>query len=245
MTSTDPKHTDPGAAFPATAWSVIRGAQDTPGDSTSRALGRLISVYWRPVYWTLRRDWNAGPEDARDLTQEYFARFLETEMVDSVREDLGRFRSYVKATLKHFMLHQRRHDAAWKRGGDHRIVALEDLSQVESDPADRTASPSQQFERELMQSILQQALADLERSSAKRNRSEAFALFHTYYLDQAGPRSLTYAALGAQFGLGNHEIKNTLADLRSRYRSIVLGYLRDGVSSEEEMTAELREVFQS
>ncbi len=81
--------------FPATAWTVIHGAQAADEQACRRALDRLISVYWRPVYSTLRLDWSVPPEEAKDLTQEYFSVFLEKHMIDRVAPAHGRFRAYV------------------------------------------------------------------------------------------------------------------------------------------------------
>ena len=57
---------EPHPGFPATAWTVIQGAQGDVDQDTRRALERLVALYWRPVYATLRHDWNASPEEAQD-----------------------------------------------------------------------------------------------------------------------------------------------------------------------------------
>lgn len=234
-----------GPGFPKTAWSVIRDAQNVASAEQSRALDRLISVYWRPVYWSLRLDWNECPEAAKDLTQEYFAAFLERSMVHDVREEWGRFRAYVKVSLKHFMLSQRRRAAARKRSVERRIVPLDDLERVERDATAREAPPDRRFERELMESILSQALADLARHCAQEGRERAFELFKTYYLDRASDQKLTYDDLAKRHALGPHDVKNRLAELRVRFRRLVIGYVRDGVSSEDELVVEIKEVFEA
>lgn len=91
-------------SFRSTAWSNILDARDGDREVRERALEKLVSVYWRPIYWTLRLDWSERPEDARDLTQDYFAAFLEDEMLARVVREKGRFRHYVKATLKNFKI---------------------------------------------------------------------------------------------------------------------------------------------
>lgn len=233
-----------GPGFPVTAWSVVRGAQAPDLAERDRALDRLISVYWRPVYWSLRLDWSCAPEQARDLTQEYFSVFLEKSMVNHAQQESGRFRGYVKVTLKRFMLSQRRAEGALKRGGEHEILALDDLDLVEADVTAVQESPERRFERELMESILQRALEDLGERCEREGKTPAYSMFREYYLDQAGDARLTYEDLAQRFGLGPHEVKNRLAELRARFRKHVMGYLRDGVSTDEELVAEIREVFQ-
>jgi DNA-directed RNA polymerase specialized sigma24 family protein len=230
--------------FPATAWSVVQGARDADHADFRPALERLVSVYWRPIYWTLRHEWKASPEEARDCTQEYFSVFLERDYLQDVVRERGRFRAFVKATLRHFMLNLKREERALKRGGAFQFIPVADLEQAESDPADREAEPERLFERELMRSIIARSLRDLKASCERENHLDHFELFHTYYVEESAGRRLRYVDLKEQFDCGPHEVKNRLADLRTRFRKIVLGHLRDGVSSEQELLTEIQEVFE-
>jgi RNA polymerase sigma-70 factor (ECF subfamily) len=238
----DSRPVHPG--FPATAWSVVQGARDLADSDCQRALERLVSVYWRPIYWTLRHEWKASPEEARDWTQEYFSVFLEQDFLADVVRERGRFRNFVKASLKHFMLNLRRAEKALKRGGAHRLVPIEDLEGAERDPASSEGQPDQLFERELMRSIIARSLTDLKLACEREGHPDHFELFHTYYLEESAGRSPRYEDLRERFGKGPHEVKNRLAELRTRFRKIILGHLRDGVSSEQELLSEIREVFE-
>ena len=232
-------------SFPSTSWTVIREAQDAPEVERARALDRLVAVYWRPVYWTIRIDWNVSFEDARDLTQEYFARFVEQGLVMEVASDRGRFRAYVKATLRHFLLSWRRAERAQKRGGGLRIVALDDLDPVEADPPAGDGSPASRFERELMRSILLRALEELRHSLDREGKAPLFELFHHYYVAESAGRAPNYKELMARFRLGEHEVKNGLAAARARYRNQVFALLRDGLTSDADLASEIRAVFAS
>lgn len=233
------------AAFPATAWTVIRGAQDLRHADAERALGRLTSVYWRPVYWTVRREWNASPEEAMDLTQEYFSVFLEKGFVHDVAEERGRFRSYVKATLRHFMLNRRRGERTRKREGAPLAISIEDVERLEAEGVQDRETPEKLFERELMRAIVQRVLGDMDEASKKAGRERSFELFHVYYMEECAGRRPRYEDLRAKFGLGPHDVKNRLAEMRARFRKRVLDYLRDGIRSEQELESEIREVFES
>lgn len=204
-----------------------------------------MSVYWRPIYWTFRLDWNVSSEEAQDLTQDYFATFLEKGLWRGVASDRGRFRAYVKATIKHFMLSRRRAQSAWKRGGGRRILDLDRVGEVELGAEARRDSPERRFERELMRSIIDAALAELEEACRLEGRGDSFRLFHTYYLEQAEGRSPRYDDLCQRFRLDSHAVKNRLAEMRARFRLTVLNLMRDGVSSEEELVREIREVLQA
>ena len=236
-------HSEGGPGFPSTAWTAIHGAQQFHEAERRQALGRLFRVYWRPIYWTFRVDWNAEPEEAKDLTQAYITAFLEKELVDSVSEGEGRFRAFIKVTIKHFMLNQRRYMQRLKRGGGREIVRLEDFEDIEVQGPQSSETPRRLFERELMRSILRQSLEDLAERCEKEGRREQFELFETYYLAESQGEALRYEDLQPRFGLTIHQIKNRLAELRTRYRHIVLSYVHDGVSSESDLLREIREVF--
>lgn len=231
--------------FHTTAWSIIRDAQTTEAEKRRQALDRLISVYWRPVYWTLRIDWKASREEAKDLTQEYFSRFVEKRMVDTLSRARGRFRSYVKVSLKHFMLSRRRARKAQKRGGGRKVLALEDLDRVEAQATARAEPPEKRFERELMRSIIQKSLEDLEEACTVDRRRDHFRMFQKYYFGQASGKPVRYEELAQEFDIGLHTVKNRLAELRARFREITLSYLRDGVSSEEQLFSEIKDVFEA
>jgi RNA polymerase sigma-70 factor (ECF subfamily) len=229
--------------FPATAWTVIRGAQGAEQAARKEALERLISIYWRPVYWQLRRDWSAPHWEAADLTQEYFSKLLEGTVLEGVSPDRGSFRAYVKATLRNFVLNSRRAANTQARGGGRAVIPLGELKAIESEPPSGAESPDRVFEKELMRAIVRDALENLRESCERRGRLPQFDLFYSFYSgEQAGER-VSYTKLQEQFSLGPHEVKNQLADMRVRFRKQVLDRLRDGISTERELVQEIREVF--
>jgi RNA polymerase sigma-70 factor (ECF subfamily) len=120
------RDTDAGAvAFVTTHWSVVLAAQ---GESSAadEALEKLCRAYWRPLYGFVRRQ-GAGPEEAQDLTQGFFARLLERRDLDTVRREKGRLRSYLLVALKHFLTDERRRAGAIKRRAGRGLISLDDL----------------------------------------------------------------------------------------------------------------------
>src|SRR5215469_12519714 len=81
------------AAFPATHWSLVLAAGDSAGSAAASALEQLCRGYWQPVYAFVRRS-GANPEDARDLTQAFFADLLAGKSFRRADPEKGRFRSY-------------------------------------------------------------------------------------------------------------------------------------------------------
>src|SRR5687768_5128923 len=116
-------------AFATTRWTLVLRARDRSGG----ALGELIGAYWKPVYFYIRH-WGATADRASDLTQGYFAELIERDTLAAVDPERGRFRTYVIATLRNYLVNQAAHDRAQKRGGGAVALAL-DTSAAESDLA--------------------------------------------------------------------------------------------------------------
>src|SRR5260221_8175388 len=104
------------AEFPPTKWSIIQKAAAASSPASRAALEELCRAYWPPLYAFLRRSGHA-PDEAKDLVQGYIARLIEHEDLATISPERGRFRSYLLAGLRNFMVSEARRDAAQKRGG--------------------------------------------------------------------------------------------------------------------------------
>src|SRR5436309_7586188 len=112
-------------AFATTHWSVVLAAQGS-SPAVEQALEKLCRTYWWPLYEFVRRQ-GYNPEEAQDLTQGFFARLLERRDLDAVRREKGRLRSYLLASLKHFLADEWRHAMAVNRGKEQWMIPLEKL----------------------------------------------------------------------------------------------------------------------
>src|SRR6476646_7814794 len=148
-------------AFATTHWSSVLEAQgESP--AAQEALEKLCRIYWRPIYGFVRRQ-GIGAEEAKDLTQGFFALLLERRDLNSVRQEKGRLRSYLLTSLKHFLTNERNRAMAIKRGEGQRLIPLEDLRERERigfEPSE-TLAADQIYERRWALSLLDQALARL------------------------------------------------------------------------------------
>ena len=70
------------------------------------ALGSLCEAYWFPLYAYVRHRGHAADE-ARDLTQAFFADLLSRDFLSAIDRSKGRFRSFLLASLEHFLSHER------------------------------------------------------------------------------------------------------------------------------------------
>jgi len=100
------------------------------------ALEELCRTYWRPIYGFVRRE-GTKPEEAKDITQGFFALILERRDFQSVRQEKGRLRSFLLASLKHFMANERRDAATIKRGG-RTLIPLDEIESYDSSEFDRS-----------------------------------------------------------------------------------------------------------
>src|SRR5689334_22649966 len=102
--------------FTTTHWSVVLAAADEGAPAAAGALERLCRTYWYPLYAYARRR-GSSPEDAQDLTQEFFLRLLGKHYLSQIDPVRGRFRSFLLAAFKHFLANEWNRASAVKRGG--------------------------------------------------------------------------------------------------------------------------------
>ena len=98
--------------------------------TAQEALEKLCRIYWRPIYGFVRRQ-GVEPEEAKDLTQGFFALLLERRDLDTVRKEKGRLRSYLLTSLKHFLTNERSRAMAIKRGEGQQLIPLEEFRERE------------------------------------------------------------------------------------------------------------------
>jgi DNA-directed RNA polymerase specialized sigma24 family protein len=99
-------------AFPDTRWSVILGAAGPDG---AEALAELCKLYWDPVHDFFGR-LGCSREDARDRTQDFFARMIARNDLSSVdRTKVRWFRSWLRTCVKNYYLNHLKAERAKKR----------------------------------------------------------------------------------------------------------------------------------
>ncbi len=83
--------TSSSSRFPETHLSVVEAIRSGEPDVRRRAFDTLLRAYWKPVYKYLRLRWRVAPENAEDLTQEFFARAFEKEQLERYDAGVARF----------------------------------------------------------------------------------------------------------------------------------------------------------
>jgi RNA polymerase sigma-70 factor (ECF subfamily) len=225
--------------FTTTHWSVVLAARDGDSRQAREALEKLCHTYWPPLYAYIRRE-GYGVEDAQDLTQGFFTRLMEKDYLGRLRDQDGKFRSFLLTFLKHFLSDERDRAGAQKRGGGKTIVSLDDSSAEAcylTEAAD-PMSPDQLFERRWAQTLLEQALHRLRQEYVDGGK---LALFEQLKDLQPGEHgTLSYVELGEQLGMSEAAIKSAAHRLRRRHCELLREEIAHTVARPEEIDEEIR-----
>lgn len=231
--------------FPSTSWSALRELQQADESAYRRHMHRLVELYWQPVYWVIRRSWGLGVQDAKDLTQEFFAEaVLEGGLLARLSPERGSFRAYLRGAISNFMKKTARTAGAQKRGGGAPIISLDggfgEPTFALSDPAGET--PEEVFDGAWKQVVIAEALRLLEARLAREGKGAAWQVFQRYDLD-LGRQAVTYAEIGAEVGLSADRVKHALAAARSTLREVLAEVVREYLDSPADLERELRELL--
>ena len=230
---------DGRASWASTLWSTVLKAQDHDSDEGRRALERLASTYWKPLYFYIRRK-SRDAETARDLTQGFFAYLLEKDLLQRARPEQGSFRAYLRAIADRFLSDQRDRDQAAKRGGNAPRVSL-DFADAETDFAYGPAgaeSPEQAYERCWAEETLARVMQRFKIECDERGRPQWHAVLRARFGIKSGGSS--YAEVARQLGLSEGDVTNYLHRATERFRELLVDELRQGVSGPGDLEEDLR-----
>lgn len=248
--STSEQTTSPPAGEPAhrqvfvtTHWSVVLTAGRNDTTRARAALENLCQTYWHPLYAYVRRR-GYSSEDAQDLTQAFFARLLERNAVAAVAPEKGRFRSFLLASLNHFLSDEWDKARAQKRGGG-KVISL-DLQSAETRLGEipvENFTPEKAFEHRWAITLLEQVYQRLGEEYRAQGKG---ALFDALRTTLAGASDAApYAELARQLDLTEGAVKVAVHRLRQRYRGLLRDTIADTVSTPDEVEDELRYLFRT
>ncbi len=228
--------------FASTRWTVVLTAGRTDTPRAQEALSRLCEMYWYPLYAYARRR-GYSPEDAKDLTQEFFARLLAQNWVARADRLKGRFRSFLLMAMSRFLANEWDKVCTQKRGGQVQLVPLA-LDTAETrygqEPAD-ASTPEQAFEKQWALTLLE---AVLERLRAEYELEDKATLFDSLKPCLIGNREgLPYAELAARLAMTDGAVRVAVCRLRERYRERLKEEIAHTIASPAEVDAEVRHLF--
>jgi RNA polymerase sigma factor (sigma-70 family) len=230
------ENSSPSKNFPTTQWTVVLHAGRDELAQAQAALTQLCQAYWYPLYSFVRRR-GYSPHDAEDLTQAFFAQLLEKRGLERVDPELGRFRTFLLASLKNFLANDWDRTHARKRGGGQTIVSLNEESaesRYQLEPS-HDMTPERHFERQWALILLDQVLDTLRDEYHTEGKGDLFEELKAVIVHPAGQ----YADMAARLQRTEGAIKVAVHRLRHRYRELMRARIAETVG-EADVEDELR-----
>lgn len=232
----------PPADFRTTRWSVVLAAHGGSDPGAAAALETLCAAYWYPLYSFLRRQ-GRTPHDAQDLTQSFFMHLLQRDRLASVDPRKGKFRSFLLASLKHFLANEWDKARALKRGGEFKFVSVDEAlgeERFRREPAD-AASPDRAFEQSWAMTLLDSVLARLREEYQADGRAGLFVELESAL---SGDRGVApYAEIAARRQMTEGAVKMAVLRLRRRFGELLRAEIAHTVTRPEEIDEEIRALF--
>ena len=224
--------------FATTHWSVVVKAGDTQSPESAAAMERLCQTYWYPLYVFVRRKGHRH-EDACDLTQAFFARFLEKHYLRSVDASLGKFRTFLLTSVTHFLSDEWDKLRAQRRGGGQRVLSLDEAAaegRYQLEPVDH-ATPESIFEQRWAQTILGVVVDRL----AEESEEKRFEVLKGFLLDDKG--DISYEDAARRLGVSVVAVTSAIHRMRVRFRVLLHEEIASTVETPEATESELRHML--
>jgi RNA polymerase sigma-70 factor (ECF subfamily) len=241
------EHTTPptpgqGEIFATTHWTVVLAAGRRSTPQADWALEELCRAYWYPLYAYVRRQGHSK-EDSEDLTQGFFARFLQRNYLEGVSSEKGRFRAFLLAALKHFLANEHDRAGRQKRGGGAAHLSLDwqdaDM-RYQIEPADKL-SPDKLYDRAWAVTMLEQVIARLRDECGAEGKATIFEQLKPFLM--VGQGDIPYAQAAAKLSLNEVAARVAVHRLRKRYRELLRAEIGQTLSDPADAEAEMHVLF--
>ncbi len=225
--------------FATTHWTVVLAAADTKSPACSAALEELCRNYWYPLYAYVRGR-GYSPEDAQDLTQDFFARLLANHGLEGVSPLKGKFRSFLLASINHLLSDERDRATSQKRGGSKPPSSLEARTAEERyrlEPLDEM-TPERVFERRWAAALVERVLARLEEEYSRTGRGRVYRVLQPFITNECPGREYTVAT--KQLDMSEGAARVAVHRLRHRFGTMFRAAVAETVDTPEDLEAEMR-----
>jgi RNA polymerase sigma-70 factor (ECF subfamily) len=242
MSNSQPDSQSPPSSpreFTTTHWSVILLAGSATSEDADKALEHLCRAYWYPLYAYVRRQGHAA-SDAQDLTQDFFARFLERRHFRLADPHRGRFRTFLLSSLKNFLINEWEKSRAAKRGGTSVIFSLDEQDaegRYLAEPVDGL-TPERIYEKRWAVALLDQVMTRLRDQYTANGRGQLFDALKPYIWDDVMADG--YDSVSARLGMSDGSLRVAMHRLRESFRELLRTEVACTVESPAEVDEELR-----
>ena len=211
-----------------------------PASTEARqALNELCQIYWHPVYALIRR---SGYEShaAKDLTQDFVLHLLETDFLKKADRNIGKFRSFLRASLKNFLEDQRRKNGAVKRGGSVQKVSIDEAQAEERYDTlpIQEPDPTRIFDRAWALTVIEKVKAELKEDYARRDRPSVYEALVPFLVGESNPDQ--YAELAARLQMTRENLQSVLSRLRREFGGCLRKVIGQTVNDPAEIDEEIR-----
>jgi RNA polymerase sigma-70 factor (ECF subfamily) len=230
--------------FATTHWSVVVAAGKGTSTQAQTALETLCRAYWYPIYVYVRRK-GYGPDDAQDLTQEFFAQLISKEHLRLADRAKGKFRTFLLATLDYFLAREWTRAHRQKRGGQFTFVSLDQPPLEQryiNEPADND-TPEHRFERQWALTVLKQTMTGLENECGGSGKGAFFKEARGLISGERDPGA--YADIGQRLGMADGAVRVAVHRLRQRYGELLRLEIAQTVGGPDEVEEELKHLLQA
>jgi len=225
--------------FETTRWSTVLAASSQSTGRARDALATLCQTYWYPLYTYLRRRGH-NPEDAEDLTQGFFTHLFEKRALRAADPERGRFRSFLLASLQHYVSNEHARARTQKRGGSTVLLPLQ-LDNAEGryrrEPSDER-TPETLFDRRWALTVLDRVAATLREEFCRRGKEAVFDGLEDHLIGDAD--RLSYREVGARLGLSEVAARVAVYRLRWRFGELLRRQIGETVANPQDIEDEIR-----
>lgn len=229
-----------------THWSVVDdfSLADTAPDRAEAALSRLCRDYWPPLYRFVRQR-GYSRDDARDLTQGFFAYLLEKKIYSAPDRSKGRYRTFLLFVLKRYLNADRAYHSRQKRGGSEMMIHFDsdqfnELAGTANSPLAIAAPLDEEryFEWNWAAALVGRAMEALSAEYKSGPRARVFARLRPFLTGGVGLP--THEETAAQLGVSEEALRSHLCRMRARYRALLRAEVLRTVPKEKDIDEELR-----
>lgn len=203
------------------------------------ALEELCQTYWYPLYAYVRRHGHSR-EDAQDLTQTFFARFLEKNYLEGLTSEKGRFRAFLLVALKHFLANEWDRASRQKRGGGVANLSLDWQSadtRFGIEPVD-SLSPDKLYDRAWALTLLERVIIQLRDENAAEGKARSFEQLKPFLM--SGKGAIPCAEAGQALDMTESAVRVAVHRLRRRYRELLRQEIAQTLSHPGQVEEEMR-----
>lgn len=239
---TSPGPRSHGQAFAPTPWSLVMAASLDAGAASTEALEGLCRAYWPPIFTQIRMKGH-DLHQAQDLTQEFFARLLRGNAFADVSPEKGRFRTFLLAALRNFLINEWKRGNTLKRGGAVNIVDLDALEPAARDACEPRSGedPELAFDRQWAVTVIAKVRGRLRREYEAAGQIDRHEALKIHLMDAGESQSCLETA--ESLGISEAAAKSAIHRIRRRFAELLRAEISRTVEDPAEVDDEIRHLL--